>query len=78
MDTEALRSLENWSHFWPSILKAGRCTHVEPEGVDDEEKAAIMEKLAEEDKAEERFKAIMEDTKLFKEDPWITKVCGDV
>ena len=47
MDTETLKSPENWSHFWPSILKAGRCTHAEPEGMDEEEKAAYMEKLAE-------------------------------
>lgn len=78
MDTEPLKSLENWSHFWPSILKAGRCTHSEPEGMDEEEKAAFMEKLAEEDKAEERFKAVNEDTPLFKEASWISKVCGDV
>ena len=78
MDTEPLKSLENWSHFWPSILKAGRCTHSEPEGMDEEEKAAFMEKLAEEDKAEERFRAINEDTPLFKEASWITKVCGDL
>lgn len=67
MDTDTLRSLENWSHFWPSILKAGRCTHYEPEGMEEEEKAAYMEKLAEEDKAEERFRAVQEDAQLFKE-----------
>ena len=37
MDTEPLRSLENWSHYWPSILKAGRCTHSAPQGMDEEE-----------------------------------------
>lgn len=58
MDTETLKTLENWSHFWPGILKAGRCTHIAPVGMDEEETAAAMEKLAEEDKAEERFKAL--------------------
>jgi len=79
MDTDPLRSLENWSHFWPSILKAGRCTHAEPEGIaDEEERAAAMEKLAEEDKAEERFRAVNEDSQLNKEASWISKVCGDI
>ena len=32
-----LRSLESWSHYWPSILKAGRCTHAAPVGMDEEE-----------------------------------------
>jgi len=57
MDTETLKTLENWAHFWPSILKVGRCTHTQPEGMEEEEAAAFMEKLAEEDKADDRFKA---------------------
>ena len=78
MDTEPLRSLESWSHYWPSILKAGRCTHAPPVGMDEEEAQAYMDKLNEEDKAEERFRALNEDTPLNKEASWISKVCGDV
>jgi len=37
-----------------------------------------MDKLNEEDKAEERFRALSEDTPLNKEASWISKVCGDM
>jgi len=54
MDTEALRSLENWSHFWPSVLKAGRCSHEAPAHLQGEENTEAREeylgKLNEEDK----------------------------
>ena len=30
------KSLENWVHINPYILKAGRCTHPKPVGIDDE------------------------------------------
>ena len=60
------------------MLKAGRCTHIEPEGLADEEKEEYMGKLADEDKTEERFKAINEDTKIEKADAWISKIGGDV
>ena len=56
-----LKNMENWSHAFPIILKVGRCTHTEPVGMDDEAKEEYMGKLAEEDKTEERFKAINED-----------------
>jgi hypothetical protein len=42
----------------PILLKAGRCTHIPPKGVSDEERDEILAKLAEEDKVEERFKAL--------------------
>ena len=44
----------------------------------DEEKEEYMNKLAEEDKTEERFKAVNEDTKVEGSDAaWLSKVCGD-
>jgi hypothetical protein len=46
--------------------------------MDEEEAAALMEKLAEEDKTEERFRALSEDTPLNKGASWISKVCGDI
>lgn len=76
--TEELRSLEVWSHCNQVILKVGRCTHKEPAGMADEEKEEYMNKLAEEDKTEERFKAISEDSKVQGADAaWLSKVSGD-
>lgn len=75
--TEELKSMEAWCHVNPILLKAGRCTHKEPAGLGDEEKEEYMNKLAEEDKTEERFKAINEDTKVVGSDPWLSKVSGD-
>jgi len=78
MGTEEMKSLENWAHLLPNILKAGRCSHVAPEGMGDEEKEEYMAKLAEEDKVEERFKALNEDTPIpSSETAWVSKVCGD-
>jgi len=36
-----------------------------------------MNKLNEEDPTVERFKAIMEDTKVTNQDAWLSKVSGD-
>ena len=58
MATNDLKNLEAWGHLFPIILKAGRCTHAEPRGLTDEEKDEYMNKLAEEDKGEERFRPI--------------------
>jgi hypothetical protein len=39
-----LSNLETWVNVHPSILKAGRCTHLElPEGMDEEEKQKILD-----------------------------------
>jgi hypothetical protein len=44
----------------------------------DEEKEELMAKLAEEDKVEERFRALVEDTPMpGLEIAWTNKVCGD-
>jgi len=75
--TDELKNLEAWCHLNPIILKAGRCTHAEPEGLADEEKEEYMNKLAEEDKTEEKYKTIFEDSKLNKMDPWISEIKGD-
>lgn len=55
---EELKSLETWGHRYPIILKAGRCSHIAPKGMGEEEAGELMAKLAEEDKVEERFKAL--------------------
>ena len=58
LTTESLKSLETWGHLNPVILMAGRCTHIAPQGMTDEEKDEYMAKVAEEDKVEERFRMI--------------------
>lgn len=35
--SEELKSLESWAHKNALILKAGRCTHFEPKGMDEED-----------------------------------------
>ena len=64
------------------MLKVGRCTHIEPEGMEEEELATYMDKLKADDEVlEENFRGIeahkpmpgaSEESK-----PWISKVCGD-
>jgi len=44
----------------------------------DEEKEEYMGKLAEDDKTEERYKALNEDSKIDKQDAWISKITGDL
>lgn len=76
--TEELKSLETWGHKHPIILKAGRCSHIAPVGMGEEEKEEYLGKLAEEDKVEERYRALNEDTPIpGLETAWISKLCGD-
>lgn len=76
--TDELKSLEAWAHLHPNILKAGRCEHVVPANIGEDERDAYLEKLNEEDKKEERFKALNEDTPVpSSESAWTSKVCGD-
>lgn len=62
--TEELKSLESWGHHHPHVLKAGRITHLEPEGVNEDEKEEIMGKLAESDPTVDRYRALNEDAPL--------------
>lgn len=76
--TEELKSLEAWGHKHPIILKAGRCSHIAPVGMGEEEREEYLGKLAEEDKVEERYRALNEDTPIpGLETAWISKLCGD-
>ena len=75
--TDELKSMEAWCHVQPILLKAGRCTHAEPVGMSEEEKEEYMGKLAEEDKTEERFRALVEDNQIEGSDAWSSKICGD-
>ena len=76
--TEELNNMENWGHQHPIILKVGRCSHVAPAHMTDEEKEEYLGKLGEEDKVEERFRALNEDVPIKGlETAWINKICGD-
>lgn len=76
--TEELKSLEVWAHKHPVLLKAGRCSHIAPEGMGEEEREEYMAKIGEEDKVEERYRMIQEDTPISGlEVAWLSKVCGD-
>jgi hypothetical protein len=55
---EELKDTANWGNLHPIILNAGRCTHAEPQGVDEEEKENIKAKLEEEDPTVDRFREI--------------------
>ncbi len=78
LGTDELKSLENWSHQFPIILKAGRITHLEPEGMDEEAKEAHMANLAETDKTVDRFTTVSEDTPVEKLGAaWTSKVSGE-
>ena len=75
---DELKTLENWGHQHPIILKVGRCSHIAPTGMSEEEKDEYTAKIAEEDKVEERFKTIQEDVAVNSLDTaWINKGCGD-
>lgn len=76
--TEDLRNLESWCNVEQSILKVGRTTHIASVGKTAEEAEEELNKLAEEDKAEERFRGINEHTPIVgMETAWTTKVAGD-
>lgn len=78
LGTEEAKSLEAWAHQQPIILKNGRTTHKPPTGMPEGEQEEYLAKMAEEDKVEERFRAIQEDNPIAPlEFAWISKVCGD-
>jgi hypothetical protein len=76
---EEAKSLEAWGHQLPNLLKTGRCAHMAPIGMPEGEQEEYLAKMAEEDKVEERFRAIQEDNPMpGLEFAWTSKVCGDV
>jgi len=76
--TDELKSLETWGNLHPIILKAGRTTHYAPAGMEDEEREALLETLAERDPTQERFRALAENTPMpGLEFSWLSKIVGD-
>ena len=77
--TDELKTVENWSHRHPQILKLGRISYADPEGVTEEEKEEILGKLAETDPIlEDRYRALNEDAPIAGlETSWLSKLVGD-
>lgn len=75
--TQELKDLGAWAHNQPLILKAGRCTHYIPAGLDDEKREELENKLNEKDKTEEMFKAVADDNVVTDLPAWSSKTSGD-
>lgn len=82
--TEELKAQENWGNLHPIILQAGRCTHAEPVGEDQDDIDAKKAKLEEEDPTVDRFREAnahkgMPGTGPTEEEQkaWLTKIVGD-
>ena len=55
---EELKDPGNWGNLHPIILDAGRCTHADPVGMEEEEATALKEKLEADDPTVDRFREI--------------------
>lgn len=76
--TDELKDIKAWANFHPIILKAGRCSHLPPAGLPEEDAAAALEALEGSDPSTERFRDIGEHTMFPGEQPaWLSKVVGD-
>lgn len=75
-----MKNLENWSHSLPLLLKSGRCSHFIPSDIDEEAKEEYLAKLNEQDKPEDKLKAISEDSYLVAQglSSWSVKIAGDI
>lgn len=72
------KSLENWVHINPYILKAGRCSHPKPAGIEEEQLEEYMNGLNEADKPEEKLRSISENAPVKSLDAaWLIKNSGD-
>ena len=79
--TEELKDLEKWSNVHQQILKAGRCTHLEPTEFGEEGLEGAIAALEAEDPQVERFRPIASHAPFgFGENAqasWLSKVVGD-
>jgi hypothetical protein len=75
-----MKNLENWSHSLPLLLKSGRCSHFIPGDLEEEAKEEFLAKLNEQDKLEDKLKAISEDSSLVALglSSWSVKIAGDI
>jgi hypothetical protein len=78
---EDLKSLENWGHRHPMVLKCGRCTHYAPPTMTEEERDEFLAAAGEKDPVpEDKYRALNEEDAAKTEDApptWIVKVAGD-
>lgn len=58
---EDLGKLENWSHFNPCILKAGRTSHYIPSTLSEDKREELKTDLEDKDPIVERLKSVTED-----------------
>jgi hypothetical protein len=76
--TQELKDLGSWAHNLPIILNSGRCSHYIPTGLDDEKREELEGQLNEQDKTEERFRVVADDSNVVGETPaWTSKTSGD-
>ena len=75
-----MKNLENWSHSLPLLLKSGRWSHFVPSDLDDEVREEFLAKLNEQDKSEDKLKAISDDSSLtaLGLNSWSVKITGDI
>lgn len=57
-DVKTLSKTENWVHHPQAILKAGRLTHLKPEGLEPEEEEKAIKETERKDPFEPRLKSI--------------------
>ena len=68
MDTETLKSLENWTHACKAIYKNGRCSHIPTPGLEGEE--AEAQQAAFDAEAVPQYRGLNEDEQFAKLDAW--------
>jgi hypothetical protein len=81
LSTEPLKSLEAWVHLPKQILNVGRCSHIVPDDVPEDERDGYLEKLNETDKGADTLFHIAEDKAVpgsGRESSWSSTVCGDL
>jgi hypothetical protein len=80
-NTDELKSTEVWAHRHPIILIAGRCSHLAPGHMSEEERDEYLASQAEKDPVVERYMAINEDKPWRQLEPptaWVSRVVGDM
>jgi radial spoke head protein 4A len=76
--TDELRDIKAWSNVHPIILQAGRCSHIPPQGIAEDDLQAAIDDQEAKDPAVERFRDIGEHAQFPGEQPaWLSKVVGD-
>lgn len=60
---EDLAKVENWVHFNPLLLKAGRTTHYIPKSLGEDAGKELLSALEDKDAPGDRLKGVTEDTR---------------